>query len=121
MLRELRAAADGARDYAENNYGVGILLHVGRDILSRSDPQAMIDKVSDFYIGKFAEYGVPARVFVSRDPDGRASGATYHIDRLIHGGNNGTEVKDLQTALDVIPDVVEQLRIAKEVRRTAGQ
>ena len=114
-LRELRAASDAASDYAENNNGVGILFHVGRDLSGRADAESAIQTVADHFIQKFNARNVEAKVFTSMNGDAPATVVTYHIDKLIHGAHNGTEVKGLKTALASIPDVIQQLNIAKSI------
>ncbi|MEO1324432.1 MAG: hypothetical protein AAFV59_15645 [Pseudomonadota bacterium] len=112
-LDQLEAATRGAHEYATNNFGVGIVLHVGRDISGRPDADAALAQVERYLINEFAKRGVEARVFPRSNSDTVASGVAYHIDQYIHGANNGTALKDLQTALDSIPDVIALLRAAK--------
>lgn len=111
-LRELRVASDATRDYAENNVGVGILVHVGQDIPNQHFATADLfgQKMVEIFEKKF---GVEARYFLSPNYDAPATGITYHIDTFIHGADNGTEVKNVKEALAAMPEVVEYLKIAK--------
>ena len=112
-LDELDAASDAAGDYALNNDGVGIVLHVGRDISGRSDAGAALAKVQQYFINEFAKHGVAAQVFPSSNSDALATVATFHIHDTIHGAASGTEVKSLKAALEAIPDAARQLKAAK--------
>ncbi|MEM6410171.1 MAG: hypothetical protein AAF683_01390 [Pseudomonadota bacterium] len=119
-LRQLHEASIAAREYAMENYGVGIVLHVGRDISGRPDAEAALAQVSTYYINEFAKREVEARVFPSLNPDTVASGVTYHIDEIMYGAHNGTEIKDLRQGLEAIPDVIAHLKIAKQVADLDG-
>lgn len=119
QLRELHAASMAARQYAEANDGVGILFHIGRDLSGRADADTAIQTVEDYFVQQFAARGIEAKAFTSMN-DARATGITYHIDKLIHGAHNGTEVKDLKEALDAIPSVIDQLHIAKSIAAAVG-
>lgn len=111
-LEEFHKASTAARDYAENNIGVGILIHVGKDI-----PNAKIksgDELGQLFVNRFSKLGVEAQYFLSQN-DARFSGITYHIGHQIHGAENRTEVKSLKAAWSSAPDVIEQLKIVKEL------
>ncbi len=114
-LRALDEAARGAREYAEDNYGVGIVIHVGDE----SFPNSHFDTAEQFgdaVVQLFADkYQTPAKAFLSPNPGSKATGLTFHVDRLIHGAENGTEVKSVREAFAAMPDIVEQLKIAKEL------
>ena len=105
---ELHCASNATGDYAENNYGVGILIHLGLDI-----PNAKIkngDQLGLLFVNHFNKHGVKAQYFLRKN-DGRATGITYHIGHLIHGSENGTEVKGLKTAWELVPEVIKQMKI----------
>ncbi len=107
-LCELRAAADAARNYAEENPGVGILIHVGQDF-----PNAHFENAAQFgqaFVNAFAAQGVEARYFLSPN-DAPNTVMSYYIGHLIHGQHNGTEVKTLRQARIAIPEVAEQVRV----------
>lgn len=111
-IREFHEAALAARDYAENNYGVGILIHVGPD----SFPNQHFATADDFgavIVSAFqSQHNVDARYFL-RHNDVGATGMRFYIDDLIHGADDGTEDKNLAEALEAMTSVVEQLRVAK--------
>lgn len=110
---ELHKAATAARDYAESNIGVGILIHVGKDVPNKKIKSA--DELGQLFVKRFAALGVDAQYFLSQN-DAKASGITYHIGHLIHGAGNGSEVKLLREAWNSAPDVVEQLKIVKQIK-----
>ena len=110
VLRQLRAASDAAGDYAESYEGVGIVFHIGEDVMQRADGRELYEKVARRFIGEFEKQGVNARVYGSPNPGTTASGVTYHIGDLIHGSSNGEEVKNLREGLNAIPSAVEQYR-----------
>lgn len=113
-LRAFDAAASAARDYAENNYGVGILVHVGEDF--PNEHFATAQEFADLMVKLFeARHGTPAQAFLRPNPGTQNTGLTYHIGSHIHGANSGTEVKGVDAALAAMPDVVEQLRLVKEL------
>ena len=113
-LRAFDKAAKEARGYAEDNYGVGILIHVGEDF-----PNAHFQTPEQFaqaVVGMFEQHlGTPAQAFLRPNPGTKNTGLTYHIGHLIHGAENGTEVKTVQEAIDTAPDVVEQLKLLKDI------
>ncbi len=112
-LEELRKASDATREYAENNDGVGILIHVGtKDIPSTRIKSP--EQLGQIFVNRFAKLGVDAQFFI-RHNDQPATGITYHIGHQIHGAESGNEVKLLREAWNVAPDVVEQLRIVKQL------
>ncbi len=112
-LEEFHRASMAARDYAENNVGVGILIHVGKDVPNKRVKSA--DELGQFFVKRFAALGVNAKYFLSQN-DTEASGITYHIGHQIHGAENGNEVKLLREAWNSAPDVVEQLKIVKQIK-----
>ena len=114
-LEELRKASDAATLYAENNIGVGILIHVGKDVPNSKVKSA--DQLGQIFVNRFKALGVNAKYFLSQN-DTEASGITYHIGHQIHGAENGTEVKLLREAWNSAPDVVEQLKVVKQLRQT---
>jgi opacity protein-like surface antigen len=113
-LRAFDKAAKEARVYAQDNYGVGILIHVGEDF-----PNAHFQTPEQFaraVVGMFEQHlATPAQAFLSPNPGTKNTGLTYHIGHLIHGAENGTEVKTVQEAIDTAPDVVEQLKLLKDI------
>ncbi len=113
-LRAFDQAATGARDYAEQNFGVGILIHVGEDFPNEhfATPEDFANVMVGLFEGK---YETPARAFLRPNPGTANTGLTFHIGHHIHGASNGTEVKNVGQSLAVMPDIVEQLRIVKEV------
>lgn len=116
-LRALRKASDDAQDYAENHFGVGILIHVGDDFPNEyfEKPEDAAQAFIDLFEGKF---NIPSRAFFSPNPGSQSTGITFHIGNQIHGAENGTEVKLVGQAVQSMPDVVEQLRIIKEIQPT---
>lgn len=113
-LRALRQASDGARDYAENNVGVGIVVHVGEDFPNEHFQSA--EQFADVLTGLIQQqYQTPSQAFLSPNPGSPNTGLTFHIGHLIHGTHNGTEVKTIQQALAEMPDIIEKLKIVKEI------
>ncbi len=112
-LEEFHRASTAARDYAENNVGVGILIHVGQDVPNKSVKNA--DELGQLFVRRFTALGVNAKYFLRQNGDAPSSGVTYHIGHLIHGAGNGNEVKGLKTAWNSAPDVVEQMKIVKQL------
>ena len=112
-LEEFHRASMAARDYAENNIGVGILIHVGKDVPNKKVKSA--DELGELFVKRFASFGVNAKYFLSQNGDAPSSGVTYHIGHLIHGAGNGNEVKGLKTAWNSAADVIEQMKIIKQL------
>ena len=111
-LKELHEASLAAGQYAEDNYGVGILIHVGQDIPNKHFASA--DQFGETMVRLFKEkYGTDAKYFL-RQNDARATGMEFYIDEHIHGANNGTEIKDVKEAIAAIPNVVGMLKTLKE-------
>lgn len=118
-LYELDQADRAATDYAMNTNGVGILIHVGKDIPNRHFATA--DDFGRAVVGAFqSQYGVEAQYFL-RQNDAKATGITYHIGHLIHGAHNGTELKNVKQALAAMPEVVEQLKMVKSLTFVPGR
>ena len=111
-LVALDKASTAARNYAETNNGVGILIHLGSDVPNQRVANG--DELGQLFVDRFAELGASARYFV-RPNDARASGITYHIGHLLFGPGED-KVHDLQTAWDSAPQVIEQLRIVKSLQ-----
>lgn len=111
-LEEFHRASTAARDYAENNVGVGIVIHVGKDVPNSKVKSA--DQLGQIFVNRFKALGVNAKYFL-RQNDTEASGITYHIGHQIHGAEDGTEVKLLREAWNSAPDVVEQLKVVKQL------
>lgn len=112
-ITKLIEATRSANKYAVSHYGVGIVIHVGQDIPNRHFKSA--DEFGQAVVNLFKErYGVDAQYFLSPN-DTKYSGMTYHIGHLIHGAGNGTEVKSVKQGLKAMGDVVEQLKIVKEL------
>lgn len=113
-LRALHEASMGASDYAENNYGVGIVMHVGDDFPNEHFQTAQ--EAADVLVAVFEQrYGTPAKAFLRPNPGTPGTGLTFHIGPTIHGADNGTEVKNFSNAISAMPDVVQQLKIVKDI------
>lgn len=108
----LDKASSAARDYAENNNGVGILIHLGQDVPNQRVKNG--DELGQLFVQRFAEFGVEARYFI-RPNDAPATGITYHIAHLLYGPGQD-KVHGLMTAWEDAPKVIEQLKIAKEIQ-----
>lgn len=130
VTADLDCAADGARDYARENPGVGVLIHVAQSNFPNQRFQNP-DEFGAALVYTFQQrYGVEAEYFLSQMADeAPATGITYHLgDGLIHGSNDGTEVKNLQEALDAMPEVAsivlrlweDQLAAARQVGEPAA-
>ena len=112
-LIALDKASSAARHYAENNHGVGILIHLGKDV-----PNARVkngDELGQLFVNRFAEFGIEARYFY-RHNDAPATGITYHIGHLLFHVDDDPVI-GLQTAWNGAPQVIEQLKIVKEIRQ----
>lgn len=112
--RELHAASMSTRDYAENNNGVGILIHVAESSFPNDHFQTP-DQFGQAVVGAFkAHYGTDSKYFLRNNLDARATGITYHVGEFIHGAGEGKEVKNVQEALDAMPEVAGLLKIIWE-------
>ncbi len=114
---DLRAAADAARDYAEANPGVGILIHVGQDFPNEHFQNA--DQFGRAFVNAFAQQGVEAHYFLWQN-DIPNTGLTFYVGHLIHGQHNGTEVKNVLEAMNAIPEVSRQVLIMNGVASAPG-
>lgn len=133
-LREFDRAENAAIEYATTNFGVGILIHVGTEAAERgieqniganlsalfANPALLPEQVRVDYCPHITRAelegieGAPSEVFL-RYNDTPGTGITYHVEHLVAGSENGTEVKNLTDALCAIPDVLEFLRLANEL------
>lgn len=113
-LVELDKASSAARSYAENNFGVGILIHLGKDVPNKRVKNG--DELGALFVDRFAKLGFKARYFY-RQNDAPATGITYHIGHLLFNAE-GNPVIGLQTAWNSVPQVIEQLKIVKELADT---
>jgi len=111
-LIELDKASSAARNYAENNYGVGILVHLGSDIPSKNVKNG--DQLGQLFVNRFAKFGIVARYFIAPNGNAPSTGITYHIGHLLFKANDNPVI-GLQTAWDSAPKVIEQLKIVKEL------
>lgn len=114
---DLHDAASAARDYAEANPGVGILIHVGQDFPNEHFQNA--DQFGQAFVNAFAQQGVEAQYFLWQN-DAPNTVMTFHLGHLIHGQHNGTEVKNVLEAMNAIPEVSQQLRIMNGVASAPG-
>jgi len=108
-LRALHEASVAATEYAANNPGVGIVIHVGEDFPNEvfEEPQ----EYADFLISMFDQnHETPARAYFAPNPGTPATGVTYHIRNTIHGAGDGAEVKGVVTAVNIMADVVAQMK-----------
>ncbi len=113
-LRALDEADLAATEYAKNNNGVGILLHVGEDFPNEYFNSA--EEAAQAFVAIFQQqHGTSAQYFMSPNPGSEWTGVTYHIGDQIHGTNAGTEVKTVLEAYEAMPDVVKQLQLIKEI------
>lgn len=109
----LDKASTAARNYAENNYGIGILIHLGQDVPNQRVKNG--DELGRLFVGRFAELGAKARYFYWQN-DAPASGVTYHIGHLLYEAG-GTPLLGLQTAWNNAPKVIEELKLVKVLPR----
>lgn len=96
-------------------HGVAILLHVGMDIQCHEQSEAVLAWVQEEFRSKFAEHGLYVGVF-PRMNDGQGTVLTYHVGDHIYSPPGEDPVLSLQQASDFVPDVVEQARIALQLR-----
>lgn len=109
----LDKADRAATEYAENNLGVGILIHLGMDVPNQRVKDG--DELGKLFVDRFAALGVDARYFFWQN-DTRATGLTYHIGHLLYEAD-GNPVIGLQTAWNDVPKVIEQLKRVKLLPR----
>lgn len=120
-IADLDCAADAARDYAESTPGVGVLIHVGTESFGEGKRFATPQEFGEAMVYTFQNrYGVSASYFL-RQNDIRTTGVTYHVGELIHGSNNGTEVKGVNDAVAAMSDVAGLLRLVWEDKLAAAQ
>lgn len=112
-LIALDKASSAARRYAENNDGVGILIHLGQDVPNKRVKNG--DELGALFVGRFAKLGIKARYFV-RQNDARSTVIVYHIGHLLHEVDEDA-VLGLQTAWNEAPKVIEKLKAVKELSR----
>ena len=118
---------NAAGDYAEKNYGIGILLHVGDDLRARAEAAAkqhgvepqvaldfMLSKLDEHYTGLFKAHGVDAKMFPTTNLDAEATLISYHVDKLLYETQTGEADLGLVTAERAVPDVIEFLKTAKQ-------
>lgn len=110
----LDKADRAATEYAENNFGVGILIHLGQDVPNQRVANG--DELGALFVRRFADLGAEARYFIAPNDDARATVMTYHIGHLLYEAN-GEAVIGLQTAWDDAPKVIEQMKIVKALPR----
>ena len=131
-LRALRAAEDNASAYSKECFErgekcVGILLHIGDDLVARRDQIAaaqdlpveaveawMVQKLEDHYASLFAEYGVDVKLFPSPS-EGTASGVAYYTDNIIFENSAGRADLNLKMAEEEVPNVVRSLEVIREL------
>ena len=109
----LDKASSAARDYAENNNGVGILIHLGQDVPNQRVKNG--DELGQLFVERFAALGAEARYFIAPN-DTPASGITYHIGHLLYE-TDGTPLLGLKTAWVDAPSVIEQLKLVRLLPR----
>jgi hypothetical protein len=114
-ISELRAADRAATAYAKE-HGVAILLHVGKDIQNHEQPEALLQWVENQFKDSFSKYGIKVGIFPSMN-DAKGSGLTYHIGDHIYSPPGSNGLFDLQTASEIVPEVVEQAKIALELAK----
>lgn len=116
---DLNCAVVAANEYAENNPGVGVLIHVGKDIPNARFPtpesfgQAVVDTFR-------SQHGVDAAYFLTQN-DARATGMEFYIGPYTHGADNGTELKNVTEAFYAMPEVAALLRVIWEDKLAAAQ
>jgi len=112
--RALRAASDAADRYAQNTFGLGIVIHVGEDFPNAhfESAEQFADVLVQLITGKYA---TPAKAFLRPNPGTPVTGLTFHTGPLIHGSENGTEVKSISQSLTALPEIIKALRLVKEM------
>jgi len=118
---DLDCADEAATEYAESTPGVGVLIHVGTDSFGEGKRFATPDAFGQAVVHTFkSRFGTDAAYFLSQN-DITATGLTYHVGDLIHGANDGTEVKNVREALDAMPEVAGLVRVVWEDKLAAVQ
>ncbi len=113
----LDKADRAATAYAENNNGIGILIHLGKDVPNQRVKNG--DELGQLFVDRFAALGIEARYFFWRT-GGRATVLTYHIGHLLYEPN-GDPLIDLMTAWHDAPKVIEELKLVNLLPRRATQ
>ncbi len=111
-LIALDKASNAARTYAENNNGVGIVIHLGDDVPNQRVKNG--DELGQLFVKRFAEFGVNARYFIAPSKGSPATGLTYHIGHLLYKADDDPVI-GLQTAWNNAPDVIERLKAVKSL------
>lgn len=113
----LDKASSAATHYALENYGVGILIHLGKDVPNKRVKNG--DELGKLFVDRFKQLGVKARYFYWQN-DTRATGIVYHIGHLLYHSDNNAVI-GLKTAWIEAPKVIEQLKLVKEIQSLQTQ
>lgn len=116
---ELDRMADAAREYAHENQSVAILFHVGDDVLTRDDSEALMGRVEAHFEQQFSDLGIEAATFSRNNAGTAATGLTFHYGHLVFQGVEGQINLNLQEGMDAIPMVAAQLDILRETQQAS--
>ena len=111
---ELSRMSTAAREYAQDNQSVAVLFHIGDDVLTRDDGEVLMGRVQAHFEQQFADLGIEAAIFPSRNPGTAATGLTFHYGHLVFQGPEGRINLDLQEGMAAIPQVAAQLDILRQ-------
>ncbi|GFE65552.1 hypothetical protein [Litoreibacter roseus] len=118
-LCEFSRQANAARQYAAKNQSVAVLFHIGDDVLTREDTEALMGRVQTHFEQQFAGLGIEAATFPSKNPGTAATGLTFHYGHLVFQGTEGQINLNLQEGMDAIPQVAAQLDILRQTQRAS--
>ena len=106
---DLDCADLAAHDYAVNNPGIGILIHVGQDIPNQhfSSPHVFGQAVVNAFR---QQYGVEAQYFLSQN-DARATGMNFLIGPHTFGADNETQNMNVAEAQRAMPEAAGLLKL----------
>ena len=130
-LADMSYAQQSSRDFAENNFGIGIVLRGGQDIPNEHFQtyeqlaEVFQQRYQNLLDQAYPNQNAQVRYFIAPNPDGKASliainiaDRIYEIDNSKYGlpENLDPAILDLQTAWDAAPEVVEVLPTAKAMQ-----
>ena len=104
-----QARHDAAKHAIE--HGVAIILHVGMDIQSHEQPEALLAWVQNEFRTKFTEHGINVGVFPSMN-DAPGTGLVYRVGDHLYSPEGADPLLNLKEADRLVPEVAEQGRLA---------
>ncbi len=114
---DLDIAATGARDYALESPGVGILVHVGQDFPNKhfETPQQFGQAV----VNAFAHHGVEAEYFLSQN-DGEHTVLNFYVAHLTYDADKRGGLKSINEAYKAIPEIAAVTKTINGIASAPG-